>query len=352
MKAFFILLFFSVSSFSENTSLYDFSRYNYERDYSIHINAEDEGNTAKIEIFKKGKGSEKKVWGFEGELKKSSRHYCHVYLKQGKTFEDIQYGVDYTIRAVFTDKKAKKKEEIKFNLKAVPDLYFDLLARKHKKFIKGKEYLKNRFINNMKRLVNEKALPVEYKFRVIEVTDPNEVDSCSIRFQHKKTDVEFIQSSCLFVYKIEMLEDLPKDNASLEKLLSETARLYLDTKEYYNSEFDGEIRPLPQDDPFEDEKYSEEALKLFEKSKNPKEKRMEFSYIAEQNGFKVFQIMNADPKRYDEWKGTLKVMVKDKDIVFFGMKHLFQSYPTSENKWDNRNWFSIERPNRGKGKAQ
>ena len=202
----------------------------------------------------------------------------------------------------------------------------------------------------MNRLVNERVLPKEYKFRVIEVTDPEEVDSCSVKLQYKNTEMEFIQSACLFVYRIDILEDLPKDNGSLERFLSDTAEIYLDTKEYYNSEFDGEILRLPQNDPLEDEKYSEEAKKLLEKLKNPKEKRMEFSYIAEQNGFKVFRIMNADPRRYDEWKHTLKAMVKGNDIVFFGMKYLFRANPASEAKWHNNNWFSFERPNRGKGK--
>lgn len=325
-----IFLLYTPGLFSE-PKIISFDENNLYRTQYLNI-VLDQDSELKIDILEAD--TKRLIWVFTGAIKKDSR----VNLKQSKFLKPLKYGTEY--RASMCLKNSGKVYEYTWNYKSVPNIYFEIVNRKH---VKANTYkaLHNTCKGYIQNKVNKKAQPDILSFFLCE---DNNMDTASAKFNAPGAKLEFILSDSLFVYKVTPDQKLPEDVKSLEREVMILASQYMDTTERYDPVIDGKLEEGPNqlDDSigFEDIKpeESEHNKRLLTKIKNPPEIALEFYKVNTENGYDIFHQRNPKIARYD-WMYLVKALVKDNTVYYIGFNHPWGSRVVGENRSVNSRWF-------------
>ena len=262
----------------------------------------DKGFNLKVDVFKEGK----KVYTHSGALDK--KFECFSFWE--KTYE-LEYLVPYEIHFEYEDAVSKKKfkEKINYTRNLLSPIYIHMLAQEHKAEIQRANYSFSH--------LREEIKPQNPKFKfAIKEKKPRDIHTLSCQFKVGQHHLDYILSESLFMLKIELQNQAPKDEKLLVEMISELSFRYLDSRLYFSEEL--------KDKPNEDGSRWP-----------PKNFQMKFNFIGMQDGYKTYLIQ--DPKRID-WKSMLKVAIKGKTVAFMSMKSPWSGRVTSEYYDHNSDW--------------
>jgi len=256
----------------------------------------------KVDVFEGGK----KLYSHKGALDKEFE--CFTFSE--KTFV-FKYLKPYEIHFEYEDAVSKKtfKEKINYTRNLLSPIYLHMLTQEHKAEIQRTNYSFSH--------LREEIRPQNPKFKfAIKDKKPRDIHTLSCHFKVGQHHLDYILSESLFMLKIELQNEAPKEEKLLDEMITELSFRYLDSRLYFSEELK--------------DKPNEDGSKW-----RPKDFHMKFNFIGMQNGYKTYLIQ--DPKRID-WKSMLKVAVKGKTVAFMSMRRPWSGKVTSEYYDHNSDW--------------